>query len=656
MRRMENERLAQWIVALAAALVYLNSLGNGFVFDDRVAIVENPLVTQPRLLLLPFATDYWHGTSIDLLYRPLTVFTYGVERLVHGMRPMYFHLVNLVLHVLMSVVVFRTTQLLFGRLRLASITAMLFALHPIHTEAVTSIVGRAEMLMSLFSLLAMQYYLKARSAPQPLARHLFVSCMLCYLLACFSKENGITVPALLLLAEVTLCLHTGNWDRFKRENLRRAVLCYTTFAGMGVMYLLIRFMVLGHLATANQNFTVRGSLIGFPWHLQFANALQYFAQYLRLLFFPVRLSSDYSYNQFPAHATIWHWDIGIGALLLVLVIAVMLFSVRRAPPVFFGLAFFMLTFLPVSNFIIPIIALLAERALYLPSFGMLLAVAWVFDAVLQKLEVFSERRPARAFVYAILAVIAILFAVRTVVRNRDWKDEITLFSSAVRVCPDCGNCYSCLGDALAEAGRFQEADAAYNRSLEIIPDHGVFWFRKANALLKSNKIDEAIEAYKNAVHFEPQLSDACDQLGRLYIGMGRLDEALFWALKAVAIQPGKALFHYNLGYILQRQHKPGEALRQYREAAALNPDEPSYAFNLGLVQRDLGDLDNALANFQKAAELDPKNEKYWMTYADAALKRGSLQAAAQALDEFIKVSTNVALVAKAKEILGQIRK
>src|ERR1051326_4682851 len=134
--------------------------------------------------------------------------------------------------------------------------------------------------------------------------------------------------------------------------------------------------------------------------------------------------------------------------------------------------------------------------------------------------------------------------------------------------------------------------------------------------------------------------------------MGRLDEALFWALKAVAIQPGKALFHYNLGYILQRQHKPGEALRQYREAAALNPDEPSYAFNLGLVQRDLGDLDNALANFQKAAELDPKNEKYWMTYADAALKRGSLQAAAQALDEFIKVSTNVALVAKAKEILG----
>src|ERR1051326_6449646 len=218
MRRMENERLAQWIVALAAALVYLNSLGNGFVFDDRVAIVENPLVTQPRLLLLPFATDYWHGTSIDLLYRPLTVFTYGVERLVHGMRPMYFHLVNLVLHVLMSVVVFRTTQLLFGRLRLASITAMLFALHPIHTEAVTSIVGRAEMLMSLFSLLAMQYYLKARSAPQPLARHLFVSCMLCYLLACFSKENGITVPALLLLAEVTLCLHTGNWDRLDRKS------------------------------------------------------------------------------------------------------------------------------------------------------------------------------------------------------------------------------------------------------------------------------------------------------------------------------------------------------------------------------------------------------------------------------------------------------
>src|ERR1043166_2469968 len=163
---MDEDRSGRWIVGLAAGIVYLNSLANGFVFDGLIAFVQNPLVHQPRFLFHAFTTDYWRGTSVDLLYRPLTVFSWGINNLLHGMRPFGFHLGNVVLHVLVSLTVFRLVNQLFQNLRLALVTGVVFALHPIHTEAVASIVGRAELLMSLFALLALHFYLQAKMQSQ----------------------------------------------------------------------------------------------------------------------------------------------------------------------------------------------------------------------------------------------------------------------------------------------------------------------------------------------------------------------------------------------------------------------------------------------------------------------------------------------------------
>src|ERR1043165_6421015 len=127
MRWLEEERLARWIVALAAVLVYANSLVNGFVFDDLLIIPQNPIVTHPSLLLHAFTTDYWRGTSHDLLYRPLTVFSYGVNYLVHGLQPWGYHLVNILLHTAVSLVVLPLVRQLFRQLLLASLCALLFA-------------------------------------------------------------------------------------------------------------------------------------------------------------------------------------------------------------------------------------------------------------------------------------------------------------------------------------------------------------------------------------------------------------------------------------------------------------------------------------------------------------------------------------------------
>lgn len=666
MRWVENERTALLLVALAAAVVYLNALGNGFVFDDLVAVTQNPIVSNPRLLLHAFATDYWRGTSTDLLYRPLTVLSFGLNHLVHGMHPFGFHLVNVALHVLVSLTLYRLLMRLFDRPLLALIASGLFAMHPIHTEAVASIVGRAELLMSWFTLMSVTYYLDARDAPSDRARRKFLACMLCVLFACLSKENGIVAPALILLAEITRSVRTGDWSAFRGARQTQAALAYVTLLAVACLYLMIRYMVLGNLTTsheaADRVFTMRGLLIGFPWWLQFANALQYFARYLALLAFPLWLSSDYSFNQLPPHASVWHWDIGVGALALVLLIVTAVYCLRRATPVFFGITFFFVAFLPVSNVVIPIMTILAERVLYLPSVGFVVAVAWVAATLLGESygRLGANLRPVafgmRVAVGGWLAVILAFYCVRTVLRNRDWHDEVALFSSAVRVSPNCANAHNCLGDALADADRFEEALAAYERSLEIIPDHGVFHFRKGNTLMKWGRVDEAIESYRLALLHEPNLSDAADALCRIHAARGNLDEALFWGRMAVQIQPDRALFHYNFGYVLQQKGKTREATAEYRDAVRLNPAEPRFAFNLGLLLRDAGDLDGAFAQLERATELDPDNEKYWQVLGDVLLKKGAHAAAAIALEQFIRLSTNETMIAKAREILAQLRK
>lgn len=663
----ERERTAAFLVGLAATLVFLNTVPNEFVFDDLAIVVWNPIVQQAKYIFHAFAADYWRGASEDLLYRPLTVFSFGLGRLVHGSAPWGFHLVNVLLHAAVSALAYRLVLRLFEKPWLALATGFLFAVHPIHADAVASVVGRAELLMALFALLAIWYYLKARGSQFQKGRRYFLVCAACYVLACLAKENGIATPALILIAEISVCLRSGDWTSFRGQPLRRAVWAYATLAAAGCAYVVLRYAVLGELTIAQRaqkhSMSFRGLLIGWPWHLQFANALQFFARYLGLLLFPWKLSSDWSYEQFPLHASVWHWDIALGAVGLAVLLGGLGYSILRArPPIFFGLGFFLVAFLPVSNFIIPIMTILAERLMYLPSLGLILAAASVWSDALQRVHAKSADgadalydKLIRPVVAAGLIFIVAFFAIRTLFRNADWRNERTLFSSAVRVAPNCANAHSCLGDALFALGRFEEAIVAYDRALEIIPDHGRVHYLRANALREAGRVQEAIEAYKTALRHAPTIADACDQLGRHYVKMGNLDEALRYALRAVALQPEKATYHYNLGYVLQQRGQLLLALEQYREAAEFNPDEPSYAFNLGLAFVGLGDLDNALIHLQRAVELSPQNEKYWMTLSDALLKKGALGPAALALEEFVKVSTNTVMIAKAKDILGQIR-
>lgn len=649
MRWLERDAVARVIVGLAAAVVYLNTIPLGFVYDDHLIIVENPIVREPRYLLHSFTVDYWRRAAGDLLYRPLTVFSFGLNHLAHGMRPAGFHAVNVALHVAVTLLVLTITRRLHAHATLAFAAALLFAVHPIHTEAVASIVGRGELLASLFALLAVWFSLRAGEGESAWHRRRFWACMGCTLAACLSKENGIVTPALIFLAEVTT-----RRERFRPPHLYPALLRYATLGAVVCLYLLVRYLVLGELSFAQRlsggSATFPGLLFGLPWHLQFANALGVFGRYLGLLFFPGRLSADYSYNQIPVHDSIGQPEFLLGAVALGLLVALAGRSARRAPAMAFGIAFFLIAFLPASNFLIPIATLMAERTMYLPSVGFVIVAGWLFQNGLA-----NVRSAPRFFTAALLVFVTLAFSVRTVVRNRDWRDEVSLFASAVAASPASAKAHDALGNALVEAGRPGESLVHYEGALAIEPGNGLYHYHLAEVLRALGREEEAYTLFAEAARLHPGLLPAHERLAGRAVARHDWNAARRSYQQAIALQPERGVHYFNLAFVLQQQGHLREARWQYREAVARNPHDPSYVFNLGVVSQQLGDIAGAVDCYEQATQRDAANEKYRLALADAALKAGDATRATRALEEIVRVSTNAAHVARARAALAAIR-
>ncbi|HSM03643.1 MAG TPA: hypothetical protein VK858_03440, partial [Longimicrobiales bacterium] len=351
------------LVVAAAVLVYLNALPNGFTLDDRPIIVDNGTVHDLSNQVRIWLTPYWPGlVGLEAgLYRPLTIFAFAVQWALGGGDPLLFHGVSVLLHAGCSALVYALLRLWVGRFP-ALAGAGVFAVHPVHVEAVANVVGQAELLAALFVLAAVLLHAtRPPEGPVSLGRTGLI--VACYGLAMLAKEHAVVLPALLVAVDVA------------RGRARDVGAYLRGTAGTGVVlisaaavYLTLRWAVLGGLSGEA------------PAHLGFLQdpgtriptALALWPEYLRLLVAPRTLSFTYDPGVLPP-AT------GFGAAsaagLLVLGVVLALVASRRAwPAAGLGAAWFLIGVLPVSNLLLPIGTVLAERTLYLPSVALAL---WV---------------------------------------------------------------------------------------------------------------------------------------------------------------------------------------------------------------------------------------------------------------------------------------
>lgn len=498
---------------LVAVAVYANSLTNGFAYDDVHIIEENERVHQLRDLSEIWLTPYWPMAGEVLgLYRPLTIFSYAVQWAVSDGAPWVFHLTNILLHGLVTVLVLLGLRKAFGT-GAALAGTVIFAVHPVHTEAVANVVGQAEILAAAGVLAACLVYLY-EDPERGLTRKRLGIILALYALAMLAKEGAVVLPGLLVLLDVArrrIELSREGVIRYvKRMTVPLAALTATLLA-----YLVLRMEVLGSIGGSDAN-------PGLPFlrdDRRLLSAMRAWTEFVRLLFFPMDLSADYS----PAVILpVESWTpmaiLGAGLLGITIVLAL---AAARYPTAGAAAGWFFITILPVSNLLFPIGVLVAERTLYLPSVAVSILAAGVWAAAER-----SGALRARVIAATTCAVLTTVFAVRTVIRNPEWKDTEAVFAALYRDHPESYRAQ--LHAAVLAMGRGDEAASRdhWELAYRLWPQDPAFLIQYAYANLVWQQYDRTIELFEEAEAINPGYHGTKPYLGMAYIYAGRYEEAL----------------------------------------------------------------------------------------------------------------------------------
>ena len=488
--------IATVVVAIAA---YISALQNGLVLDDRWVLLDNPLVTNISGIWRSFGAPYWPAIQQAGQYRPLVVGSFAIDWAIAGNDPRWFHLVNVLWHAAASLLVWRLlTHLLSPAGALAG--ALLFAVHPVHVEAVANVVGRSESMATVFVISALLLHAR-RNAAAPLL----------FALALVSKESAMVFIGLAAAWDIVL---RRDWLTALRE--RRWL--YAAYGVVAIAYALTLAAIFQGRAIVVPASTWMGATTG----ERLLTVLSIIPHYVRLMIAPVELSADYNPRVITL-ATHITPQVITGMLLVVVLLTCLAVAWRRSRVTFYGLIWFAIAVSPVSNVFFASGIALAERTLYLPSVGFVVLAGLMFE--------WSARRRMQLTMYAAFAVL-VLMTVRTAARIPVWKDNKTLVLTTLDDHPESYKVHQQAGGILlqvndsagsvreygiaaslfnkdpyfyrevAEAALrkrdFRRALAMLDTSIRLMPDHPSPWMRIADSRFNLGEYAEAIAAAKMA--------------------------------------------------------------------------------------------------------------------------------------------------------------
>ncbi len=537
-----NLILSLIIIAALGFAVYANSTGGKFVWDDRYLITHDIYIKNLSYLPNIFKESIGAGVAIkSTSYRPVQMLTYMADYSVWKLNPFGYHLTNVLFHIAAALCIFWLINILFGNNLISLLTAALFVVHPIHTEAVSYISGRADPMALTFMLLAFVFYVKIGTVPQAgvttrWGLSLFL-CSLCYTLALLSRESSIALPFLILSYHYF----------FKKPVKLKRILPFFIIA---LIYILFRSAILKSPLPHNlADTTLLQRLPGFFTAI---------FNYIKLLIFPFDLHMEYGPK--PAGNIIFKAFAGI--LLLAALIFLAVKERDRNKPVAFAAAWFVITILPVSN-IYPLNTYMAEHWLYLPSVGMFLMVAGAFNLVISnqvkkvKLTNLTWLDITRLAITAsgILALIA-FWSVLTIHQNISWRDPIVFYERLLKYAPASARLSNDVGLAYSELGRNDDALRLFKKAVEIDPAYANPYSNIATMYFYFGKRDEAIKFFKKAIEIDPNLPDPYNNLANIYQSMEKYDEAIELYKKAININPIYAEAYNNLAaaYYYNKQY------------------------------------------------------------------------------------------------------
>ena len=649
---LNNHRLFSFLLlGIIVTLVYSSTFQVPFVFDDFHSIVDNPRIKDYLFFLSPQAIS---------LQRPLADLTFALNFQAGGLNLFGFHLVNTLIHIINTFLVYVIAFFVFTRLTayktastgkgnadqtriliiLAALgTSLFFALHPLQTQAVTYIVQRYTSLFALFSLLCVWLFIKARlriekagqssaaTSIDPVSIMLIAASFVCALAAFLSKQTAIMIPGLIILAEVVLFKGT-------RYNWKKIALFCTPFLFMFTFFVLYSVGVFkGDFALGSLLEDVRARTVETPDVSRWTYLTTQFSVlvvYLRMTVLPFGHNIDHLY---PFAETFFNVRTLLSLGLVLGIMAWAVASFKKRPVLTLGVGWFFIA-LSVESSIIPIRDAMFEHRLYLPMLGPALIFGYL-------LLILQEKVGRRALVFAPVAVLIIALGTATVLRNEVWRDPVELWADSIHKNPENHRAWSNLGQALLARNNLPEAQRAFQESLrlernnpqalgnlgivlarqgkygeavkplkaatESMPGSFDFHYNLGVTYGVSGEYTKAVEHYQKALEIRPDHLRSLMNLGVEYGRLNRLEQAALTFLKALEVSPGNPDLLMNLSVIYFNQGKHEQALDKMLQAERVRPNSSEIQTNLGIINHSMGNARDALQHLGRAVQLDPAN-------------------------------------------------
>lgn len=576
------------IIAVITAIAYLNSLGNGFVGDDNGFVAYN--VSIRDLGNLP---DFFFDSAKTLagydpmwgtyIYRPLRTASYALDYAVFGQWAPGFHITNLVLHLLAIVTVYLLAEALVGIPAVSFLAGLIFALHPAHIETVSWISSRADMIGLIFANLSLLAYIRFRKGGS--TPYLLFALLLAFV-SYLGKETMVSFPGLIVLYDYVTREKKGF-----REFVGSNILSWFLFTAVTAGYLVFRFQMTGRMST------VQGWWGGTPY-TNFLMMLKATAVYLKLLVFPFDLNLHYLIGE---ARTFFDAKVMGSAALIIATFGLAAYLHGKSRVSFFLVAWFYIGLVPIANIIPASFSMMAERYLYMPSQGPIIAIAVGAYAFYRKMKSGSPA-VSKAAAIAFAAVMAAYF-VTIIGRNTVYKDDFTFYSAAVKDSPESAPSHKCLADQYLTREDHLNALAHYDKALAIDPDYAEVMVKKAEIHAGEGSFDKAVSLGERAVAMKPGDAVLRFMLGTFYKNSGQMQQAVNQWQKAVELYPYYAEAYNNLGAYYQTVMDNENALRMYEKSTGVNPFNAAAYYNMAVIFEGRGELEKARASYVRFTEL-----------------------------------------------------
>ncbi len=593
------------LLIAAAALPYLNTLLNGFVYDDKRQILANPYLRSWRYLPKVFATNVWSFTGaqgVSNYYRPVMTLGYLFCYQLFGPIAYPFHLVNLLLNVGVTLLVFWVARRLFRQDAPALIAAVLFALHPIHTEAVAWIAAVTDLEVTFFYLLTFALFLWLPTKGGGRSEKIELAMVVSFVLTLLSKEQSLTFPLLATVYE-----HFYREDR-SQTSWSQKVARYGALWLMDLAYVLLRVRFLGAFAPQEQMSSLTLTQI-------FLSGIALVGKYLGKLLWPVHLCAYYVFHKSAS----WSDPRVLAGVLGLLISAVVFMQLwKRERIVSFGLVWMFVTLSPVLDARLLAGNVFAERYLYLPSVGFAWCFGWLAAHLWQALQGRPLARWGLAFASASVAALCFM---RIVKRNRVWRNDIVLYTETLKVSPTATHIRNNLGTVYWNRGEFARSAEQWRLILDLTPDDPIARSNLGLFYTNEKRYRKAARCFRQAMHLKPNYTDPHTNLGNVYEKEGKLAQAELQFEAAAILSPFLPSTHNDLAKIYLKEGKLRLAKEQYQASLSAQRNEEGY-YGLGEIQLREGNLAAAEQNFQRAVALNPFDSRAHFALAKVALASG----------------------------------